>query len=115
MHCIGSIVGDPFELLHSANVATLPDGSLHASDLETRRLILQFDLNSPRLKMWRSVWMRIVDLAEKCDVDLYYQLVGFPNDLPDLRKLKPPYNRRKAGLGESWFARRRRGELPNAY
>ena len=108
-------VDDPFKLLHSENVATWPDGSLHASDLETRRLILQLDLNSPRLKMWRSVWMRIVDLAEKGDADLHYQLVGFPSDLPDFSKLKPPHNHRKAGPEECWFARRRRGELPNGY
>ena len=108
-------VGDPFNLLHSENIATLPDGSLHATDPETRRLIRQLDLNSPRLKKWRTLWMRIVTLAEEHDVDLYYQLVEFPNDLPELGKLKPPYNDRKEGLEECWFARRRRGELPILY
>jgi 5-methylcytosine-specific restriction endonuclease McrA len=108
-------VGDPFNLLHSENVATWPDGSLHASDRETRRLIRQLDMNSPRLKMWRSMWMRIAALAEERDADLYFQLVGFPNDLPDLGKLKPPHNDRTEGLDECRFARRRRGELPNVY
>ena len=108
-------VGDPFNLLHSGNVAVRLDGSLQASDPETRRLILQLDLNSPRLKMWRNMWVRIVTLAEKQDADLYCQLVGFPNDLPNLSKLEPPYNHRNEGLEESWFARRRRGELPNVY
>ncbi len=59
--------------------------------------------------------MRIVTLAEERDADLFRQLVGFPNDLPDLRKLKPPHNHRKEGLGECWFARYRRGELPSVY
>jgi hypothetical protein len=108
-------VGNPFNLLHSDNVATLPDGSLHAPDPETRRLIRQLDLNSPRLKNWRSMWMRIVTLAEAHDVDLFCRVVGFPNDLPDLSKRKPPQNHRKEGLDECWFARRLRGELPNAY
>ncbi len=108
-------VGDPFKLLHAENVATLPDGSLYAPDRETRRLIRQLDLNSPRLKSWRSMWMRIVTLAEERDADLFRQLLGFPNDLPDLRKLKPPNNHRQEGLNECWFARYRRGELPSVY
>ena len=61
------------------------------------------------------MWMRIVALAERRDADLYGQLVGFPNDPPDLSKLKPPQNHRKDGLEECWFARRRRGELPSVY
>ena len=48
--------------------------------------------------------MRIVDLAEKGDADLHYELVGFPSDLPDFSKLKPPHNHRKAGL-DAWAAR----------
>lgn len=108
-------VGDPFNLLHSENVATLPDGSLHATHVETRRLIRQLDLNSPRLKKWRRLWIRIVTLAEEHEADLYHQLVGFPNDLPDLTRLRPPHNERKEGLEESWFARRRRADIPEVY
>ena len=108
-------VGNPFDLLHSDNIVTRPDGSLHASDHESLRLIRQLDLNSPRLKHWRSMWMRIVALAVERDANLYGQLVGFPQDLPDLGTLKPPHNSREEGLEECWFARRRRGELPNVY
>jgi len=108
-------VDDPFDLLHSENVATWPDGSLHARDGATRRLIRQLDLNSPRLRWWRMIWMRIVALAEEHEPDLYYQLVGFPDDLPDLRRLRPPRNHRQEDVGECWFAQRRRGELPDRY
>lgn len=108
-------VGDPSTLLHSENVAVLPDGTLHTTDSETGRLIRQLDLNSPRLKEWRRLWMRIVNLAEEYEANLYCQLAGFPADLPDLGKLRPPYNDRKEGVDESWFARRRRGDLPRVY
>jgi hypothetical protein len=108
-------VSDPFHVLRSENVATLPDGSLRGRDSVTQRLIRQLDLNSPRLKSWRVMWMRIVSLAESRDTDLYHQLVGFPDDLPDLSKLRPPQNRRKEGLEQCWFARRQRGDLPNVY
>ncbi|NQT15164.1 MAG: HNH endonuclease, partial [Planctomycetes bacterium] len=108
-------VADPFRLLHSERVATRPDGSLQTPDRETLRLVQQLDLNSPRLKKWRVMWMRIVTLAEQRDADLYLHLVGFPENLPDLSKLRPPHNRRKEGLGECSIARRRRGELPDVY
>jgi hypothetical protein len=108
-------VGDPCRLLRSSLAATLPDGSLRALDRDTQRLVRQLDLNSPRLKSWRVMWMRIVILAKERDPGLYSRLVGFPEDLPDLRKMRPPTNTRKEGLAESWFAQRERGELPDEY
>ena len=41
--------------------------------------------------------------------------LGFPPDLDDLRRLKPPTNRRPEGIEEGYFARRERGELPEIY
>ncbi len=108
-------VADPLRLLRGPNVDTLIDGSLRTHDIETQRLIRQLDLNSPKLKNWRVMWMRIVDLAKDRDHDLYLQLVGFPEDRPDLVRLRPPQNDREEGLEESWFARRKRGELPDVY
>ena len=108
-------VADPFRLLRSTLVTTLPDGSLRTQDSDTQRLIRQLDLNSPRLKLWRVTWMRIVALAKERDPGLYLQLVGFPEDLPDLSQRRPPQNFRKDGLEHCWFARRERGELPAAY
>ncbi|MCI0457234.1 MAG: HNH endonuclease [Gemmataceae bacterium] len=108
-------VADPFRLLRATRVTTLPDGSLRPQDRDGQRLILQLDLNSPRLKSWRVMWMRIVDLAKDYDRELYFRLVGFPEDLPNLSKLRPPQNTRKEGLEHCWFARRQRGILPAEY
>jgi hypothetical protein len=71
-------VADPFGLLRATLVAARPDGSLHPHDRDTQRLIRQLELNSPKLKSWRVMWMRIVSLAEKHDTGLYFRLVGFP-------------------------------------
>src|SRR6266568_2301525 len=71
-------VADPFRFLRATLATTLPDGSLRPHDRETQRLIRQLDLNSPRLKSWRVMWIRIVDLANDRDTGLYFQLVGFP-------------------------------------
>jgi hypothetical protein len=108
-------VADPFRLLRSNHVTTLPDGSLRPHDPDMQRLIRQLDLNSPRLKFWRVTWMRIVALAKDRDTGLYFRLVGFPEDLPNLSKLRPPQNARKESLKDCWFAQRKRGSLPTAY
>jgi 5-methylcytosine-specific restriction endonuclease McrA len=108
-------VADPFQLLRSTHVTTLSDGSLRSEENDTQRLIRQLDLNSPRLKSWRVMWMRIVALAKDCDTDLFFRLVGFPEDLPDLSRLRPPMNGRMEGLEHSWFAQRERGSLPATY
>jgi hypothetical protein len=50
-------VADPLLLLRRSRVATLIDGSLRPHDIETQRLIRQLDLNSPKLKTWRVMWM----------------------------------------------------------
>lgn len=106
---------DPFSTLAWEQVAVSPDGHLTTRDQATRRLILQLDLNSPKLKKWRVMWMRIVDLALKRDIGLYRQLVGFPEDLPNLRRLRPPTNSRPEGIELCWYAKRQRGLLADAY
>jgi hypothetical protein len=39
-------------------------------------------------------------------------LLGYPDNLPDLSRLRPPRNTRPEGVAKSFFARRKRGELP---
>jgi len=106
------IVADPFLLLRSPTVTTLSDGTLETGNSDVLRLIRQLDLNSPQLKSCRVMWLRIVALAKDRDRSLYSQLVGLPNDLPDLSRLRPPENTRREGIAQSWFARNQRGELP---
>jgi len=44
------------------------------------------------------------------------QLLGFPDDLPDLQRKRPPgKNRRPEGISTSCFERQRRAELPFVY
>ena len=108
-------IANPLELLAATPVTVLPDGELVASHSESRRLIRQLDLNSPALIRWRVTWLRIVDLARDRDPSLYRQLIGFPDDLPDLTHLRPPKNNRPEGIEASWHARKLRGELPAGY
>jgi 5-methylcytosine-specific restriction endonuclease McrA len=108
-------VDNPFPLLSWSTIVVASDGSLVAKDVAATRLIHQLDLNSPRLMQWRVMWMRIVALAKERDAGLFSRLVGLPDDLPDLSRLRPPGNHRPKGIDESWFARRSRGDLPQQY
>lgn len=108
-------IDDPFSILSSDVVVLLPDGVLFSNSTDGDRLIRQIDLNSPALCRWRVMWMRIVDLAKERDADLYQQLTGFPEDLPDLGCLRPPNNSRPEGIEISWYAKQQRGQLPESY
>ncbi len=93
-----------------------PDGSLRPYSADAEALILKLDLNAPRMVVWRLLWARLVDLAREHDANLFLQLMGYPVNLPNLARLRPPGgNLRPAGVTASHFARRARGELPAIY
>ncbi|QDV67405.1 hypothetical protein Poly24_11000 [Rosistilla carotiformis] len=112
---LDQVIDDPLTLLSSTVVTALPDGHLISRVPEVKRIIQQIDLNSPKLLRWRVMWMRIVELASEHEPSLARQLMGFPDDLPDLAKLRPPSNSRPEGVGISWHAKREKGQLPASY
>ncbi len=62
------------------------------------------------------LWIGIVALAARNDPDLHRRLMGYPDDLPDLRRLqRPGGNSRPEGVAQSALVRRERGELPVIY
>lgn len=108
-------IDDPLATLSSDFAVVSVDGSIFSDRIETQRLIRRLDLNSPNLRKWRVMWLRIVDLARERDSQLYRQLTGFPNDLPDLSQPRPPSNTNPSGIEISWYAKRERGQLPDEY
>lgn len=108
-------VDDPLVVFSSDSIVVLPDGLIASDQPQTKRLIQQLDLNSPKLKKWRVIWMDIVNLAKERDANLYNRLAGFPEDLPNLGRLRPRSNSRPDGIEVSWFAKRQRGQLPETY
>jgi hypothetical protein len=66
------------------------------------------------IRRWRSMWIRIVELAEMYDHEHFKRIMGFPDDLPKLNQ-SPPVNTRPEGVRRSWYAKRQRGELPEVY
>jgi hypothetical protein len=74
------------------HVRVYEDGRIVGLTPEAERAIRVLWLNTPQTIQWRRLWIRIVQLAEVHDDDLVWRLMGYPDDLPDLSLLFPPWN-----------------------
>ena len=109
-------VPDPLATLLSGAVSIDAEGRLHAANLEARQLVRALRLDSVEFVHFRRMWLELIALAEQFDPRLYRQLLGYPDELPDLTVLRPPGgNSRPDGIRESALSRRIRGELPGMY
>ena len=62
------------------------------------------------------MWITIVQLAERYDPPLYQRLMGYPDDLPNLTRLRPPGgNTRPEGIADSTYFRRKNKTLPGTH
>lgn len=81
-------------------------------------LIDQLDLNDPRLLETRKLKLHLLTLQASYPNDpevqaLFRDAFGYPDDLPDLRELRPPGgNANPQGAQDCHFARREAGRLP---
>ena len=110
-------VPDPCEVKYGECLRVLDDGRIDALNPTGQLLVGLLALNAPDATKYRMLVLntiRILSGAE--DQATYREWVRFPDDLPDLsRKKAPGGNTRPDGVADSWFAKRARGELPEAY
>lgn len=107
---------DPCAALTGEQIRVRADGTVEGLTREAKRIIRLLALDSESCNRWRRLWLRNIELAAEYSPDQYVQLMGFPDDLPDLSQLRPPGgNSRIRGVEQSYFARRQRGELPDTY
>src|SRR5207249_4402848 len=107
---------DPLAVLTWPVVQVAEDGTIRADNLEAARLIELLGLDSQQSTEFRMLWIGIISLAARHAPDLYRRLMGYPDDLPDLRGLQPPGgNARSDGVQCSYLALRERGVLPATY
>ena len=69
---------DPSQVLTAETVRVNPDGSVEAQSPDAIRLIAILGLDSDSYRHWRTIWVRIVALAETYDQQLFRRLMGFP-------------------------------------
>jgi hypothetical protein len=107
---------DPCLALLSGCVTIESDGQIIGRTPDARRIILVLGLNDAEFVQYRARWIRIVAMARQHAPELYQQLLGFPDDLPDLASLRPPGgNILPHGIEQSYLRQRQRGELPETY
>lgn len=110
------VVPDPMDALIVQNIRIGSDGSVESYSNGAAEIVLKLDLNSPEMISWRLLWIRIIELARDYDAKLFERLQGFPDDLPDLSRLRPPGgNSRPGGVSMSYFSLAARRDLPALY
>jgi hypothetical protein len=108
-------VPDPCRALTAESVRVDDDGSIEGLTDDAKRTIRRLGLDGPEYREFRMMMIGISRLARSFDPELYARMMRFPDDLPDLSRLRPPSNSRPEGVQQSCFARRQRGELPPTY
>jgi len=109
-------IPDPQAVLIHAQVRVSEDGRILTDSPEAACLVEILGLDSEESVEFRMMWIGIIAMAATADLALYRKLMGFPNDLPDLKPLRPPGgNTRPQGVTASHYAQRQRGELPEEY
>ena len=109
-------IPDPLLVLTNSNVQVGENGLMHSATPEAARLIELLGLNGKIAVEFRSLWIGVIALAAKSDLELFRRLMGYPNDLPDLASLNPPHgNLRPEGVRQSSYAHKQNGTLPETY
>ena len=112
----GQLLTDPCKVLLGNDVRVHDDGTIHASKDDARRLIRLLGLDDPEFVEFRLMWLGIIELASRNNLELFQRLMGYPENLPNLSRLKPPGgNSLPEGVKESYYAQRQKGVLPATY
>lgn len=109
------LVPDPHVHGYGNCVRVNDDGTISPLNEEGEILIGELDLDAATKVQWRKLILKSVQLARQHhDRDILRLVLGLPQMLPNLARLKPPGgNTRSEGLRMSWHARDERGELPD--
>jgi hypothetical protein len=113
----GVSVPNPTAVSYGKALQVHEDGVIRAKNDLGVVLIEGLKLAHPEITYQRNMVLRVVRLAEaKNNVAILVRLLGYPDDLPNLKQKRPPGgNTRSAAVDDGCYARRRRGELALVY
>ena len=109
-------LSDPTVVALADLVVVGEDGVIKALTSEGEILIEQLRLDDKDATGWRSLILEtLAELAKSPDNRVYKMWMSFPDDLPNLARLRPPENSLPDGVVNCWWSMRERGELPETY
>jgi hypothetical protein len=106
---------DPCRVAFSDCLQIGTDGRVIALNKDGEKLKQALRLDSTQNMAYRSRWMRVLDSLQKNDPVLFTEMMGFPDNLPDLRKMEAPSNTKPEGVQNCYFVLREKGQLPSTY
>ena len=108
---------DPCVDTYGKHLKVNDDGTVTALSQHGNILLDIFRLNEARRIDFRSRLLAVSSRlqADPGATDEFKRWFGFPDNLPDLRKMKPPKNLRPAGMKSCWYMLRQQGKLPDSY
>jgi len=106
-------VPDPTANLVDRAIQVSADGAIKGHTPGAIRIVRLLGLDSPSYREFRRLWIGIAVMAATFEPELVQEIMGYPGDLPNLPRLRPPGgNSRPEGAIECHFARRAAGNLP---
>jgi hypothetical protein len=106
---------DPCRVAFNDCLQIALDGHVRALNKDGEKLRQVLRLDSPHNVTERSRWIRVLDSLQKNDPVLFTEMMGFPDNLPDLRKARVPSNTKPEGVLNCYFILREKGQLPSTY
>jgi hypothetical protein len=113
------VLPDPCSLALASCLLVQTDGTISALNDEGNLILETLRLNNADYTHFRRLIIGIIQSLAKSktkqDRATLIMLMSYPDDLPDLSKLKPPNNSKPEGVNNSYYARRSRGDLSETY
>lgn len=109
------LVPDPCEMVLGYCVRVHQDGAIEALNETGETLIETLRLDNEDYTKFRRLMIGTLRSLAIHDRQTYTLWMRYPDDLPDLSRLRPFGNSRPEGVNDSFYARRMRGELPETY
>lgn len=111
---------DPCQVAFSEHFQIDDEGRISGISPPAQDMIDLLHLDENPALATRKRALRVLKLKAKYpddpDIDaLLVEYFGFPEDLPDLRSLRPKSNTRKAGIDNCHYERKKKGVLPETY
>jgi len=113
---LADLVPDPVAIAYG-NCLQVDDDSGRVRALNEDGVILErvLKLNHESQVLTRRDKIRILKIMARCAPAEWKQMMGFPENLPNLKRKIPPINTRSQGLDECFHEKRARNKLPEVY